>query len=128
MRATILGLAILAAAASPAVAAPKKPASAMVAAGNPVTCIDRQRIRQSKVIDDQTIDFVMNNGQVMRNHLPNRCPGLGFERAFSYSTSINQLCNVDIITVVNQGGAVVRGASCGLGQFQPVKPEAVAQK
>ncbi|MGL6044705.1 MAG: hypothetical protein ACRC1J_12350 [Sandaracinobacteroides sp.] len=80
------------------------------------------QIRSTSVIDDQTIDFQMRGGQVLRNTLPNRCPGLGFARAFSYATSINQLCNVDIITVVQQGGGPTRGASCGLGQFVPVKP------
>jgi hypothetical protein len=94
----------------------------MVPAGEPVNCVDTIRIRETRVIDDQTIDFVMTDGSIMRNTLPNRCPGLGFERAFSYQTSISRLCNVNIITVVNQGGGVRRGASCGLGMFQPVKP------
>ncbi len=94
----------------------------MIPAGEPVNCITLSQLRQTRVIDDQTIDFILHDGTILRNTLPSRCPSLGFERAFSYSTSINRLCNVDIITVVNQGGGPRRGASCGLGMFVPVKP------
>jgi hypothetical protein len=97
-------------------------AQPMVPAGPPVNCVQTSQIRSTSVLDDQTIDFRMRNGQVMRNTLPSRCPGLGFSRAFSYRTTVGQLCNVDIITVVNQGGGPRTGASCGLGQFVPVKP------
>jgi hypothetical protein len=90
--------------------------------GEPVSCIPLSQIRSSTVRDDRTIDFMMAGGKVYRNDLPNQCGSLGFDRAFSYSTSLNQLCNVDIITVVqNVGGGLNRGASCGLGQFTPVK-------
>src|SRR3546814_8937124 len=43
------------------------------------------------------LDFHMINGEVLRNTLPQSCPQLGFERAFSYKTSLSQLCNVDKI-------------------------------
>ena len=45
---------------------------------------------------------------------------LGFEQAFSYRTSITQLCSVDIITVIDRGAPGIAGPSCGLGQFQEV--------
>ena len=101
---------------------PPRTPPAMVPAGDPVNCVQTSQIRSTQVQDDQTIDFTMRNGQVFRNTLPNRCPGLGFSRAFSYSTSTSQLCSVDIITVIEQGGGPRRGASCGLGQFVPAKP------
>ena len=92
--------------------------------GNPVTCIPIAQIRESRVRDDWTIDFRMSGGNWYRNTLPNRCSSLGFERSFSYSTSLPQLCNVDIITVfVNGGGPRGPLNSCGLGQFQPVELE-----
>ena len=94
----------------------------MVAAGDPVNCIQINRIRSTSIVDDQTIDFRMSNGTVFRNTLPNRCPGLNSANAFSYSTSQAQLCNVDVIRVLNTGGGPRLGASCGLGQFVPVKP------
>ena len=90
--------------------------------GKAVTCIPIAQIRESRVRDDWTIDFRMSGDTWYRNTLPNRCSSLGFERSFSYSTSLPQLCNVDIITVFMNGGGP-RGPlnSCGLGEFQPVK-------
>ena len=100
---------------------PPQTAQTMIPAGEPRACVQINRIRSTQVVDDQTIDFRMQGGEILRNTLPNRFPGLGFERAFSYRTSIPQLCNVDIITVVVQGAGPQIGASCGLGMFQPVK-------
>jgi hypothetical protein len=82
-------------------------------------CIQLVRIRDTRVRDDQTIDFNLVDGSVWRNRLPYECPGLGFEERFAYRTSLTQLCNVDTITVLHSDGS--RGASCGLGQFQPVE-------
>lgn len=89
--------------------------------GPAVTCIPMVQIRETRVRDDWTIDFRMSGNQWYRNTLPNRCNALSFERSFTYSTSLPQLCNVDIITVLANGGGQ-RGplGSCGLGQFQPV--------
>ena len=93
-----------------------------VPVGKAQNCVEIIQILESRVRNDQVIDFYLRNGQVMRNTLPNSCPQLGFEEAFSYKTSLSRLCNVDIITVLNRvGGGIQRGASCGLGMFQPVK-------
>lgn len=91
--------------------------------GTPVSCLPLQSIRESRVRDDWTIDFRTNGNRWYRNTLPNRCNSLGFERAFSYATSLTQLCNVDIITVIaNTGGSgPINRGSCGLGQFTPVE-------
>lgn len=90
--------------------------------GEPRSCIMLRNIRQTKVHDDYTIDFEMRGGKIYRNDLPRRCPGLAFEESFSYATSINQLCSVDIITVLNRGGVGLQPrASCGLGRFQEIK-------
>jgi hypothetical protein len=89
--------------------------------GKPESCIPLAQIRESRVRDDWTIDFHVGGNKWYRNTLPYRCNSLGFERSFSYKTSLSQLCNVDIITVFASGGggSGPRG-SCGLGQFQPV--------
>jgi hypothetical protein len=89
--------------------------------GEPVNCLLLQNIRETKVVDDATIDFYTRGGEVYRNRLPGKCPQLGFERAFSYQTSITQLCNVDIITVILTTSPLQRGASCGLGKFTPIE-------
>jgi len=87
--------------------------------GEAVSCIQINRIKNTRVHGDETIDFVMDGGTVYRNTLPNRCYSLGFEERFAYQTSTSQLCNVDLITVLHSDGA--RGTSCGLGMFLPIE-------
>jgi len=88
--------------------------------GKPISCVQTTNIRSTSVHGDQVIDFHMTGGKVYRNTLPMSCPNLGFEERFLYRTTISQLCSVDIITVLQSPG-LQQGASCGLGQFQPVK-------
>jgi len=88
--------------------------------GPEVRCLQTQDIRSTNVIDDQTIDFITRRGDVFRNRLPFMCPQLSIQRSFTYTTSINQLCSVDIINVIIQGQAMTGGASCGLGLFTPI--------
>lgn len=88
-------------------------------AGEPVDCLSIPQIRESRVRNDQVIDFYTAGRRVYRVTLPQSCPELGFERAFSYQTSLSQLCSTDIITVFRTS-PISRGASCGMGRFQPV--------
>lgn len=88
--------------------------------GEAVSCVPLIQIRETRVRDDRTIDFLMTGRKVYRNTLPSPCPSLGFEQRFSYATSLSQLCSTDIITVLYQAPYLTPGASCGLGQFQPV--------
>lgn len=90
--------------------------------GDPVDCITLSQIRSSNVVDDRTIDFHMTGGRVYRNTLPYSCPSLASEERFSYRTSVNQLCSVDTIRVLQSfGSGLQEGAGCGLGKFQPVE-------
>jgi hypothetical protein len=85
-------------------------------------CIDRSQIRATVVRTDQVIDFEMNGGKVYRSTLKNRCPGLGWDRAITYETSVNQLCTQQIVySLTNIGGVPQRGAGCSLGEFVPVE-------
>ena len=85
-------------------------------------CIDRAQVRQTIVRSDSVIDFEMAGGRVYRSTLTQRCPGLGFDRAINYETSINQLCTQQIVyTLQNIGGVLQRGAACSLGEFVPVE-------
>ena len=88
--------------------------------GEPVSCVNASRIRNTQVHDDYTIDFNLGGGDIYRNTLPNRCPQLGFEERFAYEVSTGQLCSVDTIAVI-VGGAVGRGPRCSLGKFVPVR-------
>ena len=122
VRVSILPILILLAAAAPLTGSARDRVPVATPAGEPVSCLPLSSIRESLVRDDRTIDFVTRGRQkVYRVTLPNGCPMLGFEKSFSYATSLSQLCAQDIITVLRQGGGRIdRGASCGLAPFQPV--------
>jgi hypothetical protein len=113
----LIPLALAAIAASPAADRNKAPDATPI--GKPAECIPLNQIEQSHVRNDSVIDFEMAGGKVYRNTLPDPCPELGFEQRFGYATSLDELCSTDIITVLHDPPAP-RGASCGLGQFQPV--------
>lgn len=102
-------------------ARPLKPAeeARIRPAGKALDCIQIPAIRESRVRDDQTIDFYMNGNRVYRNRLPYKCPGLGFEEKFSFKTSLSELCSADTITVLHSP-PMMQGATCGLGNFQPI--------
>lgn len=90
--------------------------------GEAKSCLSLSSIRESRVRSDKVIDFRTNGNKWYRNELPNSCPSLGFEERFLYRTSQSELCSVDIITVLHSyGNGLDRGASCGLGKFQPVE-------
>lgn len=97
-------------------------APAATVTGPPESCIDRSQVRQTVVRSDRVIDFEMTGGKVYRSTLRNSCPGLGWDRAITYETSINQLCTTQIVTSLqNIGGVLQRGAGCALGEFVPVE-------
>lgn len=91
-----------------------------VPVGAPIDCVDLAQIRESRVRDAETIDFVLRNGAVLRNRLPSQCPGLAVHQGISYNPTGLRLCSTDTITVRNVGGGVP-GPTCGLGQFQQVQ-------
>ena len=91
--------------------------------GTPKDCIMPSNIRQTAVVDDSTILFYMRGGAKVtyRNTLPHTCPNLAREDRFSYKTTMNQLCNIDLITVLEQWGAGLHdGFTCRLGSFYPI--------
>ena len=96
--------------------------------GPPEQCISMRRIDHTKIIDNQNIMFYMRNGDIYRNYLPVACAGLRPQDTYMYRTSLDQLCNVDIITQLNQNGiGFSPGVSCGLGMFYPVTKDDVAK-
>lgn len=91
--------------------------------GPAVNCIALTDYSETRVRDGRTIDFLAPTGRRgWRNTLPNACPGLAFEQAFSFETSLTRLCSTDIIHVIQRAGAqITPGAACGLGAFTPVE-------
>lgn len=90
------------------------------------SCVSLRTLRESRIIDDQTIFFGGIGKYVYFNRLPRRCSRLAFEERFSYSTSIGQLCKSDHITVLNSMGSALN--SCGLGQFEQWEKKPKAEK
>jgi hypothetical protein len=87
----------------------------------PQDCITVARIDQTEAVDDQTIIFRMRGKQVYRNTLPHTCPGLQRENRIAYQSSTSRLCNVDMITVLEDFGVSLRpGFTCRLGRFVPL--------
>lgn len=87
-------------------------------------CVALSRISNTEVVDDQNILFHMRGGDIFVNRLPYRCPGLRRDRIIMYRTSVQQLCDLDVITVLdNTGFGFTPGPSCGLGRFYPVSRE-----
>ena len=101
-------------------AEPPKELEKYTATGETEQCLNLATIRQTPVLDDRHILFEMRNGTTYLNKLPYKCSGLGFEEAFSYSTSLTKLCRQDIIRVIQRGGGGVRN-SCGLGPFEKLE-------
>ncbi len=87
--------------------------------GKKESCIETYQIKETDVIDNQNILFRTNGNKYYLNHLPNRCSGLKIQDGFSYTLrGLNKLCNVDVITPVQTGGAVY--GPCALGDFEEV--------
>lgn len=92
--------------------------------GTAVGCIPLNQIRETRIRDDWTIDFIASGNRVWRNSLTSRCSGLKSDDAITYETSLSQLCSVDIVyRLQNFGGTLQRGPACSLGQFVPVRLE-----
>jgi len=112
----LLALLVAAAAALPAAQDKDKGA-----AKPPLQCISLSSIRRVTILDNSHLVFQMNNGDRYLNTLPYTCPGLAKNQTIMYRTSLNRLCDVDVITVLESlGQGYSPRASCGLGSFKPV--------
>ena len=115
--APVAAAALLAAiAAAPSTARDRDEVPAATPTGPPVSCVSIRNLGDSRVRNDRVIDFVRGGRKAYRVVLPQDCPSLGFEQAFAYKTSLSQLCQQDVITVIRQGGGGIPGPTCGLGQ------------
>jgi hypothetical protein len=99
------------------------PSPAAEAIGEPRDCLPLTQFSNTRIRDDNTIDFIGGAGnRVWRVTLPNRCSGLKAADTFTYETSLSQLCRQDIIYPLNRyGNDFQRGPGCGLAPFVPVK-------
>jgi hypothetical protein len=78
-------------------------------------CLETVRIKDTRILDDQTILFGMRDNTFYINRLVVPSPGLRIAGGFSYETSIAKLCKQDIIKVVSPSSAPSNTAL--LGEF-----------
>lgn len=89
-----------------------------------VNCVNLSRVDDTRIVDEQTILFYTRSGDIYRNVLPHRCPGLDRNATFMYRVTTSQLCAVDVITLLEDlGSRFMPTVSCGLGKFQPISEE-----
>ena len=91
-------------------------ASAEIPAAATRDCVNTNTLRNTAVLDNQTILFELRDGSVWKNTLDFSCPSLGFNEAFIYQSHGARLCDLDNITVFEPFGN--SGATCGLGKFE----------
>lgn len=92
----------------------------------PQRCIALSRIDNVDVLDNKRIVFEMVGGGYYLNELPHACPGLRRDSAIMYRTSLSELCDLDVITVLDSlGGGLRPGASCGLGRFHAMEEDEI---
>ena len=91
-----------------------------------IRCIPLRSIQEIEILDDRNIIFRVGSNNYYLNNLPYRCSGLRRNDTIMYRTSINEICDVDVITVLDDiGPGFQAGASCGLGRFTPVNQEEI---
>lgn len=87
-------------------------------------CLSLNRIKSVDILDERHLVFHMISGEHYLNVLPNRCPGLRKHSALMYRTSLSKLCDMDIVTVLdNIGPGYQPAGACGLGKFLPVQED-----
>lgn len=111
-------------------------ALAMVATGTagaeersvePERCVQLSRVKSTEVLSNKQIVFELQGNRYFLNTLPYACPGLRRGSTILYRTSLDLLCDVDIVTVLNTfGGGYQPAASCGLGKFEPMDKDEIA--
>ncbi len=92
----------------------------------PKDCVTPSNIRQTAVIDDSTILFYMRGGNkpTYRTALPHDVPQPRSRRPLLLQDDDESLCDIDLITVLEQFGAGLRdGFTCRLGPFYPIPYE-----
>jgi hypothetical protein len=89
--------------------------------GEPEMCVDVHRIKETRILDNQTILFIMRGGNRYLNRLPVKCHGLLINDGFSYELSTSRLCKQDSITALSPGS--IPGNRCLLGEFVPFEAD-----
>ena len=85
--------------------------------GDAERCITTARIKNTRVMSDDAIVFIMRGDRLFLNELPNTCRGLAKGGNFTrptYRSSRNKMCSGDIFNPY-------LGGTCRFGSFQEIK-------
>jgi hypothetical protein len=87
--------------------------------GVSIRCVDLRRIDRTEIVGDRTILFHMTDRTIYQNQLPHACPGLLRGEPFMYRVALMQLCDSDVVTVLERWGfgGLTPMESCLLGAF-----------
>lgn len=87
-------------------------------AGKPVNCIYSRDIRSTEILDGIGIVYTTNGGTVYVNRLRGSASFLDSDDILVTRTFGSQLCNIDIVQLVDRNGRFPKG-SVSLGEFVP---------
>lgn len=87
-------------------------------AGKPVNCIYSRDIRSTEILDGIGIVYTTNGGTVYVNRLRGSASFLDRDDILVTRTFGSQLCNIDIVQLVDRNGRFPKG-SVSLGEFVP---------
>ena len=87
-------------------------------AGKPLDCVDPSRTRGASIIGDRTLIYRDYGRAILRNELPEACPGLGPNAIIVNEIHGSQLCRGDLFYTIERGGSIP-GPRCRLGSFVP---------
>jgi hypothetical protein len=85
------------------------------------SCLYLPMIDRTEIVDTRNILFYMKDRTVYQNALPRACATLEQTKPFLYRVGMNQICDLDMITVLEQWSiGFTPGETCGLGKFRLV--------
>ena len=92
-------------------------------------CISLSQVARTEIIDNTHIAFHMKGrNKIFVNILRRQCPGLRRHDTLMFRTFSSQVCNIDIVTVLdNIGFGFSPGVSCALGPFYLMTKEQLAK-
>jgi len=91
-------------------------------AGKPFDCVNPSWAGSPQIIGSRTLIY-HETGRVLRNDLPDACPGLDDDSIIVSEVHGNQLCRGDLFYTL-QRGSQIPGPRCRLGKFTPyTKPK-----
>ena len=87
----------------------------------PERCLQLSRLETTDVLNNHQILFETAGKHYYLNTLPYPCPTLRRDSTLLFRTSIDMVCDVDVVTVLEEfGWGLQPQASCGLGKFVPL--------